>query len=300
MPNRAPPLVNAPPAAGGNRPVDLNAAAEAARYTALAHRNIRQRKAVAHAERLWGVGSEPFALAGLAEPEPWNAPVATAELLDVLAPLIARHVRLSAEAATVLGLWLAHAWSIEWAAHSPRLAIFSASAAAGKTTALRVIAALSPRPLMLAEATLRPLLRLIDSAHPTLLIDEADRWALGSRRLRMALVSGHARDGLYVGAGEKKHEEQAWSCFTPCAVTLARAAPPDFARRCITVTLQPASASGRRQSSRLCARSSHAGPATMARPLRRARASRSRRLGRARSRIGGRCLRSRVTPVVTG
>ena len=241
MSERAPPFRNEPPTLAR----DLTYAADSARELTAVYRRVRQRKAVARAERLWGASAEPFVLSGLAEPEPWGEAVSTGDMLDAVAALVARHVRLSDEAAVTIALWLAHAWSIEWAVSSPRLAIVSASSVAGKTTALRVVGSLSPRPLMLAEAMLRPLLRVIDSTHPTLLIDEADRWALGHRRLRMALVSGHARDGLYLATSEKKHEEQAWSCFTPCAVTLARAAPGDFARRCITVALAPVMANER-------------------------------------------------------
>ncbi len=202
-------------------------------------RTRRQKSALLHAAELWTSEREAFPWAGLAEPEPWAEPVESSELLYQLTMLVTRYVHLPNGAAHALALYIAHTWSIEWAATSPRLAIVSASAASGKTTTLNVLAALTPRPLRIARASINPLLRMIDVAHPTFFFDDAEDWLLPNRQLRALIAAGHARGNAYMNPLSNKIEAQSLSCFSPCVLALTGWPPNDLARRCITIPLAP-------------------------------------------------------------
>lgn len=237
MLERAPQLNTTPAQTEDKRPPPLTLVIN--RDRARQVRTRRQKSALLHAAELWTSEREAFPWAGLAEPEPWAEPVESSELLLQLAMLVTRYVHLPIGAAQALALYVAHTWSIEWAASSPRLAIVSASAASGKTTALNVLAALTPRPLRIARASVNPLLRMIDVAHPTFFFDDAEDWLLPNRQLRALIAAGHARGNIYMNPLSKKIEAQSLSCFSPCVLALTGWPPNDLARRCITIPLAP-------------------------------------------------------------
>ncbi len=82
----------------------------------------------------------------LPDVEPWPDLVNGAELLDAVARTFNRYVVLPPRAADVLALWTPHAHAYEASLHTPRLNLFSPEKQCGKTTALDVLATLTPRP----------------------------------------------------------------------------------------------------------------------------------------------------------
>jgi putative DNA primase/helicase len=194
----------------------------------------------------------------LAEPEPWPEPVDAAQLLTDIARLIERHLYLPEHGATLLALWALHAWVPAAGAISPRLALTSAEAQSGKSTALRLLSALTPRPLLAMHARAVPLIRTIDFLAPTLLFDDAERWVWPNRVLRATLVAGAAADAKFLRESKNPFEMPALSCFAPCAFTVSGRIPLDVARRAITLTLRPAL--GQEQRPRFNPRSAEAEP----------------------------------------
>jgi putative DNA primase/helicase len=93
-------------------------------------------------------------------------------LIDHLVRAISAHVKLSEAAAVAVALWCLHAHVFEAATISPRLAITSPEKRCGKTTLLRVVQGLVPKPLYAANITAAALFRTVEAARPTLLIDE--------------------------------------------------------------------------------------------------------------------------------
>ena len=83
----------------------------------------------------------------LDDPEPWPAPVTTAEVLDALVVAITRHVILSAETAVAVALWIAHSWVFDRFDHTPRLGITSPTKRCGKSTLLEMLRIMCRRPL---------------------------------------------------------------------------------------------------------------------------------------------------------
>lgn len=175
----------------------------------------------------------------LAEPRPARAPVDGATLLDDMTAHIERHLALPALSAATLVLWALHTWSAPAHTVSPRLAFVSPEPHAGKTTALRLLAQLTPRPLIAAHARAAPLLVMIDFMRPTLLLDDAERWPFANRVLRAVIAAGHARDARMIRESNTPFELPAHSCYCPCAIALTGRVSDDLARRSIQISLTP-------------------------------------------------------------
>jgi len=133
------------------------------------------------------------ALATLRSPEPWPEPVDAAELLTRIVERFRHYVILPPGAAEVFTLWSAHAHCFSAFIQSPRLNISSPKPGCGKTTALDVIATLTPRALRTENLTAPVLFRLVHQYQPTLLLDEVDSWLPQAEELRGLLNAGHKR-----------------------------------------------------------------------------------------------------------
>jgi len=175
----------------------------------------------------------------LPEPEPWPVPVDGGQLLTDLATVIRRHVVLTAEQADTVALWVVFAHAIGGARIAPKLAITSPTPRCGKSTLLALIAALVPRPLVASNISPAAVFRVIESAHPTLLVDEADSFLRDNEELRGVLNSGHSRDGAYVirCVGDNL-EARRFSTWCAQAVGLIGSLPATLADRSIEVRLE--------------------------------------------------------------
>ena len=89
----------------------------------------------------------------LPEPELWHEVVDGAELIADLVEQIACYVIISEHAAVAVALWTLHAHAHDAAFHSPRLTATSPTMRCGKSTLLRTIGRLVPRPLPTANIT---------------------------------------------------------------------------------------------------------------------------------------------------
>ena len=107
--------------------------------------------------------------------EPWDHAVAGAELIGALVAKVREFVALGDHDAVAVALWIIHAHSFEPAFHSPRLAITSSTPRCGKSSLLRCIGRLAPRPLATSNISAPDPFRVIEKAKPTLLVDEIDQ-----------------------------------------------------------------------------------------------------------------------------
>jgi putative DNA primase/helicase len=154
----------------------------------------------------------------LPEPAPWPEPVHGAALLDDLASAIRRHVVLPTHAADASALWIIHTYLVDMLDISPRLAITSPERGCGKTTLLDVLSHLVERPLAAANATASAIFRVIELAHPTLLIDECDTFLMQNEELRGILNSGHRRGGAVLRTVGDDHEPRQFGTYGACAI----------------------------------------------------------------------------------
>ena len=134
----------------------------------------------------------------LCDPEPWPLPVDGSDLLTELRGVFIRYLVLPAHAADMLSLWVIHTYAIGAVFLSPVLGILSPEKRCGKTTLLELLAALSRRAVLASNITPAALFRTVESATPTLLIDEADAFFARNDELRGIVDAGHTRTGARV------------------------------------------------------------------------------------------------------
>ncbi len=153
--------------------------------------------------------------------EPWAEPVDGAALLGQIVATLRRFVVLPVEASLATALWCLHTWLFETFTHTPRLVLASPTMRCGKSTLLRVIMCFVRRSQVIDNATPAVLFRLIESHHPTLLLDECDRW-MKDRESAAAITgvinSGHLRGGTIPRCEGDAHEIRLYSTFAPMAL----------------------------------------------------------------------------------
>jgi hypothetical protein len=180
--------------------------------------------------------------------EPWacnpaaDDPPRSPDLVGLLVFLIEDFVALKPHESLAVALWCLHSHIFDEFTVTPRLALRSPTPGCGKTTLFDVISRLVSRPAKFDAITTSAMFHLLDEAHPTLLIDEADNIGLGLRengRLRSVFNSGH-RQGGTVAIMEQGFVRR-FSTFAPLAVALPDALdglPRTLAERCITIQME--------------------------------------------------------------
>jgi putative DNA primase/helicase len=123
-------------------------------------------------------------------------------VLDELAAASRRAVFMTEDDAATCALFAVHAHCLDVAQTSPLLAISAPTHGCGKTTLLRVMAALVPSPLFVSDVTPAALYRRITNDTRTLLVDEAETLLLGNGRLQRLLNAGHCRDAATVARAD--------------------------------------------------------------------------------------------------
>ena len=150
----------------------------------------------------------------------WPDDVATADLLDDLATIYARHVILPEHGATALALWTLHAWAIDAAFCSPLLMLVSPEPRCGKSTCLKVLFWTCPRTVLASNISGPAIFRYIENHTPTLLLDEAETYVAENEAVRGIINSGHDRVTAIVirQSGESHEETREFSTWAPKAI----------------------------------------------------------------------------------
>jgi putative DNA primase/helicase len=201
---------------------------------ALEATRARSESAAADAEDNAGPGSA----LSFPDVEPWHEPVDGGRLLGATISYIRRFVGLSTENATAVALWIINAFCFNNFDHSPRLFITSPEKRCGKTTLLRIVQALVPRPLGASNITAAAMFRTIEKYRPTLLIDEADTFLRDNEELRGIINSGHERAGSVIRLVGDDHEPRAFSTFCPTAIAAIGSAHGTIEDRSFIVALR--------------------------------------------------------------
>jgi putative DNA primase/helicase len=154
---------------------------------------------------------------GFEKLEPWPDAVDGAALLDEIVAPFRTYLVLPDGGAELLALWVAHAYALDAFEVSPILNLGSAEKSCGKTTTLRVIECVAPRPWSLSDPTNAVLYRVIQDFRPTLLCDESDNIVWHERQELLALInSGYGRGGAFIWRCEgDDHTPTAFSTWTP-------------------------------------------------------------------------------------
>ncbi|MBI1211316.1 MAG: DUF3631 domain-containing protein [Alphaproteobacteria bacterium] len=228
------------------RPYTVEEHRRVSRDSLLYAKAARESTAVRYAMLLWpsadveSVVPSGAPLQHLAEPEPHAAAQDGAALLDEFTGVLGKYLALNVHAETTLALWALHTWVANALGASPRLALISPEPQSGKSTALRALSLLVPRPLFAVHGRTAALTRIVDVLRPTLLLDDADKWVLQNWLLRATIAAGAARDTKLLRPTRTPFELPAVNCFSPCALALTWRVPDDLAKRCIAVIMRPA------------------------------------------------------------
>lgn len=150
------------------------------------------------------------------DPEPWLNEVDGLNLLDEISETIRRYVILPKGAETALSLWVLFAWTHDAFQISPLLDFRSPLKRCGKSTGLKVVKRLVPKPLAATNVSTPSLFRGIEAFNPTLLIDEVDTFLNRDQETNGILNGGHERDGAFVLRCEgDNHEPRLFSVWCP-------------------------------------------------------------------------------------
>lgn len=201
------------------------------------------------------------ALMGIS-PADWLGPLVAAspekveDLIGLLLFLLREYVELQTEHEyLVVALWAIHTHVFSKFMVTPRLTLRSPAPGCGKTQLIDVLMYLAARAHKSDAITASALYRLIDSRHPTVLIDEADNLDIQrDHRLHAVFNSGY-RYGGQVSITERRtgqYRLTEFSTFAPVLMALPDASgglPRTLDSRCITLMMKRSS--GRRELKRM-------------------------------------------------
>jgi len=167
--------------------------------------------------------AEDDGASGIETLDPWPDPVDGASLAEEIRDRLRAHVVFGAagdaDAATIwiFGTYLMPVWRL-W----PRLMVTSPTKACGKSTLLEVLDAMVQRGFIAANASPAAVFRAIEAWAPTLLLDEADTWAVQNEELAGILNSGHTRrTARVIRVTEVRGEHLPVAFSTWCAMAIA-------------------------------------------------------------------------------
>lgn len=174
---------------------------------------------------------------------PYTGEVEGGVLLKELYDCIREYVVLDECYGVALTLWIVQTYCYKNFSYAPLLLINAPEKACGKSVALGMVAKLVPRPLECANITVASLFRVIESKHPTLLIDEADTFLEGKTELTGILNSGYEARGAVLRTEQvgDRFEVVAYKVFGPKAlagIALDRHLPDATLSRAIHVGMR--------------------------------------------------------------
>jgi hypothetical protein len=188
----------------------------------------------------------PLAGRGARAVAPWPHAADLPQVFDGVCAFLSGNLAEPRPALETIALWCLHAWCIRAEKNafdvSPRLILRAIDAHADHARALRLIAWLTPSPLVLSRALASHLLAALEQARHTLLIDDIAGGTLYRREMRALLGAGAYRDGTFLTARTKANESGRGHCFAPTAIATASVLPDDIRLRAIVIPMAPAPA----------------------------------------------------------
>lgn len=138
-----------------------------------------------------------------------------------------------------LALWCLATWMHDAFDVSPRLILHANDPRAAHARALRLIAWLTPAPLVVSRTIAAHVLPIITADRPTLLLDDVGGTMLTYLDMRALIAAGALKDGAFLGARTRRNPT-GWSpCFAPTAIATMSRLPDDVRLRSIVVPMSP-------------------------------------------------------------
>lgn len=147
--------------------------------------------------------------------EPWDDPIAVADLLDELSSTVRRYILCDKEFADTAALWAAMTWVIDAFQIAPLAIVSAPEKRCGKSEFRRLMAKFVYRPLEADGMSASVLFRGFDLWRPTLLVDEFDTFVKEDEALRGIFNAGHQRGGCIWRCVGDDHEPKSFHVFGP-------------------------------------------------------------------------------------
>ena len=147
----------------------------------------------------------------------WPDDVDGAPFLDSLCRFLGCYMVLPPFADVVLALWLVHTFVFETSEFTPYMLVTSPVRACGKSTLLELLRHLAFRPQLTGGISAAALYRRIESARPSLLLDELDTMlsSEAGEKVRGILNTGFQRGGTYTLCDGDNHDVKDFATFCP-------------------------------------------------------------------------------------
>jgi Protein of unknown function (DUF3631) len=173
-----------------------------------------------------------------AEYERWPDPVDGVKLLSDIEAYFRKFVHAPEESILATSLWTIWTHVFDLFDIAPLLVLTSPTKKCGKTTLLRLIGSVCARCLFSSNATGPAIFRVIEKYRPTLLIDEADNFAVFNDELKGLLNAGHERmTAQVIRTVGDDHDVRTFSTWAPKAFTAIGALPDPLEDRSVRVVM---------------------------------------------------------------
>jgi hypothetical protein len=171
---------------------------------------------------------------------PWPEAVDSQEIYHEIKSVASSYIVLPSGGLSALALWCMGTYAFDGFHIFPKLLFHSPEKRCGKSTALDVVEALSNRSLLSSNITPAALFRVIESYHPTLVIDEADTFIAGRNDDLIGIInSGHAKNRAFVirTVGDD-FEPKRFSTWSPQAFASIKRLQDTIMDRSVVIELQ--------------------------------------------------------------
>jgi putative DNA primase/helicase len=169
---------------------------------------------------------------------PWADAIEGDHVASALAASLKRYVVLPDAAADAVALWVLHTWLVDKFTTSPRLAVTSPTKGCGKTTVLRLLNLVVRRPKRAGSITSSALFRVVEQFHPTIILDETEKYIEHGTDLHALLNEGHCTGGTVLRVLGDKQELREFSVFGAVAFAANGRLPDDLEQRSIVIEMQ--------------------------------------------------------------
>jgi putative DNA primase/helicase len=178
---------------------------------------------------------------GFEEVDRWPEPVDGAELLDEMSATIKRHIVLTDAQADTVALWCVYTHGYTAFRIAPRLGIRAPTHGCGKSELLMRIERLVARPLPCDNITPAVLFRLIETSHPTLLLDELDNNLPENKSALLGVMNaGYNAKGMVYRCVRDDNDVRGFSVFGPFAYAMIGQSVGSFNSRSIPIDMRRA------------------------------------------------------------
>jgi putative DNA primase/helicase len=181
-----------------------------------------------------GQGRSPSIVAA----EPWADPVKLADVLDQAVATYLRYLILPPGGAELMALWSMGTHCFQEFPIFPRLAVTSPVKECAKSLLLRVLKRTTARPIIMTNANIAPLFRMISLHRPSIFLDEADNYLNDKPDLLALLNDGHAEGGRVWRCEGENNEVREFDVFAPVAVAMISRPPPTLLSRSLEIKMQ--------------------------------------------------------------